>query len=96
MLGGSVGPARCGGTHDGVTLSKQPDAGAGAGTPAAATPASAGRALAPLLAGYWGFGQYWGVWVVVFSDFLHSHLLSEGEGGVLAGGVLAPRDPPKR
>jgi MFS family permease len=40
-----------------------------------------GRSLAPLLAGYWTFGQYWGVWVVVFADYLRAHHLSEGEAG---------------
>jgi fucose permease len=35
-----------------------------------------------LLAGYLTFGQYWGVWVVVFADYLAFHGFTEGEAGV--------------
>ena len=38
--------------------------------------------MAPLLAGYLTFGQYWGVWVVVFADYLAFHGFTEGEAGV--------------
>lgn len=41
-----------------------------------------GRSVAPLLFGYWTFGQYWGVWVVVFADYLRAHHLTEGEAGL--------------
>jgi fucose permease len=40
------------------------------------------RSVAPLLAGYLTFGQYWGVWVVVFADYLAFHGFTEGEAGV--------------
>jgi fucose permease len=43
---------------------------------------SIGRAVRPLLGGYLTFGQYWGVWVVVFADYLAFHRLTEGEAGV--------------
>jgi MFS family permease len=36
----------------------------------------------PLLAGYLTFGLYWGVWVVVFADYLRVHRLTEGEAGM--------------
>lgn len=47
----------------------------------------AGRAAAPLMVGYWSFGQYWGTWVVVFADFLRAHRLSEGQAGVELGAL---------
>ena len=40
------------------------------------------RSVVPLLAGYLTFGQYWGVWVVVFADYLAFHGFTEGEAGV--------------
>lgn len=41
------------------------------------------RATPPLLAGYWAFGQYWGVWVILVFDFQRSHGISESRLGVL-------------
>jgi MFS family permease len=38
--------------------------------------------IAPLLAGYWAFGQYWGVWVILVLEFLADHGISEGRIGV--------------
>lgn len=37
----------------------------------------------PLLAGYWSFGQFWGVWVILVLEFQRHHGLSEGRLGVL-------------
>jgi len=41
------------------------------------------RATLPLLAGYWAFGQYWGVWVIVVFDFQRFHVIPEGRLGFL-------------
>jgi predicted MFS family arabinose efflux permease len=70
--------------------------GTGAGTPWAT--------IAPLLAGYWSFGQFWGVWVILVLDFQQFHDLGEARLGLLytllsavAVGVmlfLAPRMQP--
>lgn len=59
------------------------------------------RQIAPLLAGYWAFGQYWGVWVILVFDFNRFHDLSYGQNGllltvlsasaVIVMAVLAPR-----
>lgn len=43
------------------------------------------RALVPLFAAYSVFGVYWGVWVVVFADFLRANQLSEGTAGFQLG-----------
>jgi hypothetical protein len=40
---------------------------------------SSRRGIGPLLATYWTFGGFWGVWAVVFADFLRQHRLSPGE-----------------
>ena len=40
------------------------------------------RELAPLLSGYWAFGQYWGVWVILVFEFLHDHRITEARIGV--------------
>ncbi|MDP9241761.1 MAG: hypothetical protein M3O84_01135, partial [Actinomycetota bacterium] len=63
--------------------------------------APARRAVPPLLAAYWTFGQFWGVWVVIFAEFLRANGLTPGAVGVqfaLMAGVaivvmtlLAPR-----
>jgi hypothetical protein len=37
------------------------------------------RGIGPLLATYWTFGGFWGVWAVIFADFLRQHGLSPGE-----------------
>ena len=44
--------------------------------------------IAPLFASYLALGFYWGVWVVVFADYLAAHGLTEGEAGFQLG-VLA-------
>src|SRR5437764_10494609 len=43
--------------------------------------APARPAVPPLLGAYWTFGQYWGVWVVVFAEYLRAHGFSAGEAG---------------
>jgi cyanate permease len=40
-------------------------------------------AIAPLLAGYWAFGQYWGVWVILVLEFQHFHGVSDSRLGIL-------------
>jgi MFS family permease len=57
--------------------------------------------IAPLLAGYWSFGQFWGVWVILVLEFQREHGISDSHLGVLytllsvvavaAMLVLAPR-----
>ena len=37
----------------------------------------------PLLLGYWAFGQFWGVWVIVVSDFQVFHRISDSRIGLL-------------
>ncbi len=59
------------------------------------------RATLPLLAGYWAFGQYWGVWVILVFDFQRFHAMSDSRLGfsyttlsltaVLVMLLLAPR-----
>lgn len=59
------------------------------------------RATLPLLAGYWAFGQYWGVWVILVFDFQRFHSMSDSRLGfsyatlsltaVLVMLLLAPR-----
>jgi fucose permease len=44
--------------------------------------AEARRIPAPL-AGYWSFGQYWGVWVILVAELNRDHGLSYGREGVL-------------
>jgi MFS family permease len=39
--------------------------------------------IAPLLAGYWAFGQYWGVWVILVFEFQHFHKTSDSQLGIL-------------
>jgi MFS family permease len=41
------------------------------------------RRAAPLLAGYWAFGQYWGVWVILVFEYQRDHAISESRIGVL-------------
>ncbi|HEX9121788.1 MAG TPA: MFS transporter [Actinomycetota bacterium] len=45
--------------------------------------------VAPLFAAYLAFGTYWGVWVVVFSDFLAARDITEGEVGLYLGALAA-------
>lgn len=37
----------------------------------------------PLLAGYWSFGQFWGVWVILVLEFQRRHSLTDGRLGLL-------------
>jgi MFS family permease len=46
-------------------------------------PGVSSRQILPLLAGYWAFGQYWGVWVILVFDFNRFHDLTFGENGLL-------------
>ena len=39
--------------------------------------------MLPLLAGYWSFGQFWGVWVISVHEFLQLHKTSESRLGLL-------------
>jgi fucose permease len=39
--------------------------------------------VAPLLAGYWAFGQYWGVWVILVLEFQRLHKTSDSHLGLL-------------
>jgi MFS family permease len=39
--------------------------------------------VAPLLVGYWAFGQFWGVWVILVSDFQFAHGVSDSRMGLL-------------
>jgi sugar phosphate permease len=41
-----------------------------------------GRDILPLLAGYWSFGQYWGVWVILVFEFQLDHGVSDARIGV--------------
>src|SRR5215213_5143520 len=40
------------------------------------------RDIAPLLIGYWGFGQFWGVWVILVSDFQAFHGINDSRMGL--------------
>jgi predicted MFS family arabinose efflux permease len=47
-------------------------------------PSQARPAIVPLLAGYWSFGQYWGVWVILVFEFQERHgHMSDSRLGVL-------------
>ncbi len=37
----------------------------------------------PLLAGYWSFGQFWGVWVILVLEFQRHHSLTDSQLGLL-------------
>lgn len=39
--------------------------------------------VVPLLAGYWAFGQYWGVWVILVFEFQEHNRLSDSRLGIL-------------
>jgi Major Facilitator Superfamily len=41
------------------------------------------RRIPVLLAGYWAFGQYWGIWVILAANIRAKHELSYGEMGLL-------------
>jgi predicted MFS family arabinose efflux permease len=53
-------------------------------SPADRTPDRAGfrREIAPLLAGYWAFGQYWGVWVILVYQLQRENGISNAGMGV--------------
>lgn len=67
-------------------------------------PAWSGSSVASLLAGYWSFGQFWGVWVILVFEFQRAHGVSDaGIGGcytllsivaVVVMLVVAPRMQP--
>ena len=42
-----------------------------------------GRRILPLLAGYWSFGQFWGVWVILVFEFQRHHSLTDSHLGLL-------------
>jgi len=46
------------------------------GSEGAATP------ILPLLAGYWSFGQFWGVWVILVFEFQRAHGISDSRLGL--------------
>jgi hypothetical protein len=37
----------------------------------------------PLLAGYWSFGQFWGVWVILVLEYQRRHALTDGRLGLM-------------
>jgi cyanate permease len=37
----------------------------------------------PLLAGYWSFGQFWGVWVILVLEFQRQHALTDSRLGLM-------------
>jgi MFS family permease len=51
--------------------------------PATQGSASVRSPIAPLLAGYWSFGQYWGVWVILVLEFQQEHRVSDSRLGLL-------------
>ena len=44
-------------------------------------PPSSRATSRPLLAGYWSFGQFWGVWVIVVFEFQRYHDISDARSG---------------
>lgn len=43
---------------------------------------AAGRRIPALLTGYWAFGQFWGVWVIMVAELNRDHSLTYGENGL--------------
>lgn len=41
------------------------------------------RDIAPLLVGYWAFGQFWGVWVILVTDLQTFHAITDSRMGIL-------------
>src|SRR6478736_10572084 len=41
------------------------------------------RRIPALLAGYWSFGQYWGIWVILVIELQSAHHLSYGRIGAM-------------
>lgn len=53
------------------------------GAPSAeAAPVAFRRTILPLLAGYWSFGQFWGVWVILVFELQRDRGISDAELGV--------------
>jgi predicted MFS family arabinose efflux permease len=55
--------------------------------PRTTSPTTGGEAaprndIAPLLAGYWSFGQFWGVWVILVFEFQDAHRITDARIGV--------------
>ena len=55
--------------------------------PTTARPTTAGQAasrreIRSLLAGYWSFGQYWGVWVILVFEFQRYHGITDARIGI--------------
>ena len=50
--------------------------------PATAGQAASRREIRSLLAGYWSFGQYWGVWVILVFEFQRFHGITDARIGV--------------
>jgi hypothetical protein len=47
-----------------------------------APPDGEGASVTPLLAGYWSFGQFWGVWVILVYEFQRAHVLTDSRLGL--------------
>ena len=45
-------------------------------------PTATRRDIVPLLTGYWAFGQFWGVWVILVSDFQAFHGINDSRMGL--------------
>src|SRR3954451_1869169 len=41
------------------------------------------RRIPALLGGYWSFGQYWGIWVILVIELQSSHHLNYGRMGAM-------------
>src|SRR5436853_7544501 len=52
-------------------------------TPTAATVDRERRRIPALLGGYWSFGQYWGIWVILVIELQSSHHLNYGRMGAM-------------
>ena len=50
--------------------------------PATAGQAASRREIRSLLAGYWSFGQYWGVWVILVFEFQRFHDITDARIGI--------------
>jgi hypothetical protein len=54
-----------------------------ASSPSADDGRAEGHRIPALLAGYWSFGQYWGVWVILVAELNRAHGLTYGREGIL-------------
>ncbi len=50
--------------------------------PATEDPAASRRDIPSLLGGYWSFGQYWGVWVILVFEFQRHHGIDDARIGI--------------